>query len=259
MIMTPATTATAEKRLVIVRHGESLWNRENRFTGWTDVKLTERGRIEAIEAARLLKQHGYRFDFACTSLLVRAVHSLWLLLDELGQSWLPEEKSWRLNERHYGALEGLNKAVTAERYGHEQVMAWRRGYRAAPPPLLPDDPRHPGRDARYRRLAVASQPLSESLAATEQRVIDYWREVIVPRLRRGEHVLLVSHSNVIRALVKHLDGLEEDALTALYIPTCVPIVYEFDDKIAPRQRYFLGDEQDIANRIAAVIRTGSKK
>lgn len=201
MIMIPATTATAEKRLVIVRHGESLWNRENRFTGWTDVKLTERGRIEAIEAARLLKQHGYRFDFACTSLLVRAVHSLWLLLDELGQSWLPEEKSWRLNERHYGALEGLNKAVTAERYGHEQVMAW----------------------------------------------------------RRGEHVLLVSHPNVIRALVKHLDGLEEDALTALYIPTGVPIVYEFDNKIAPRQRYFLGDEQDIANRIAAVIRTGSKK
>lgn len=199
--MIPATTATAEKRLVIVRHGESLWNRENRFTGWTDVKLTERGRIEAIEAARLLKQHGYRFDFACTSLLVRAVHSLWLLLDELGQSWLPEEKSWRLNERHYGALEGLNKAVTAERYGHEQVMAW----------------------------------------------------------RRGEHVLLVSHPNVIRALVKHLDGLEEDALTALYIPTGVPIVYEFDNKIAPRQRYFLGDEQDIANRIAAVIRTGSKK
>ncbi|OIV47663.1 hypothetical protein BK025_02380 [Sodalis sp. TME1] len=199
--MTPATTATAEKRLVIVRHGESLWNRENRFTGWTDVKLTERGRIEAIEAARLLKQHGYRFDFACTSLLVRAVHSLWLLLDELGQSWLPEEKSWRLNERHYGALEGLNKAVTAERYGHEQVMAW----------------------------------------------------------RRGEHVLLVSHSNVIRALVKHLDGLEEDALTALYVPTGVPIVYEFDDEIAPRQRYFLGDEQDIANRIAEVIRSGSKK
>lgn len=258
MIRTPATTATAAKRLVIVRHGESLWNHENRFTGWTDVALTERGRTEATEAARLLKQHCYRFDFACTSVLLRAVHSLWLLLDELDQSWLAEDKSWRLNERHYGALEGLNKALTAERYGHDQVMAWRRGYRASPP-LPPDDPRHPGYDARYRTLSAATQPFSESLEATEQRVVGYWHEVIAPRLQRGEQVLLISHSNVIRALVKYLDGLEEDALTALYIPTGAPIVYEFDGDNQPRKRYFLGDEQDIANRIAAVIRTGSKK
>ncbi|RLR50336.1 phosphoglyceromutase, partial [Pseudomonas aeruginosa] len=231
---------------VLVRHGESVWNKENRFTGWTDVELSEKGRHEAQEAGKLLKAEGFTFDYAYTSVLKRAIHTLWNILDEVDQQWLPVEKNWKLNERHYGALQGLNKAETAEKYGDEQVKQWRRGFAVTPPELTKDDERFPGKDPRYASLTPAELPLTESLALTIERVTPYWEEVIKPRVASGEKVIVAAHGNSLRALVKYLDNMSEDEILELNIPTAVPLVYEFDENMKPIKRYYLGNADEIA-------------
>lgn len=246
-------------KLVLVRHGESEWNKENRFTGWTDVDLSEKGRNEARQAGHLLKQEGFAFDFAYTSVLKRAIHTLWHVLDGLDQQWLPVEKSWKLNERHYGALQGLDKAETAAKYGDEQVKLWRRGFAITPPALTVEDPRFPGHDARYGKLPPSELPLTESLASTIDRVIPYWTEVIKPRIASGERVMIAAHGNSLRALVKYLDNLSEEAILELNIPTGVPLVYEFDEKLNPIKHYYLGDAAEIAAKAAAVANQGKAK
>lgn len=213
----------AVTKLVLVRHGESQWNNENRFTGWYDVDLSEKGVGEAKAAGKLLKEEGYSFDFAYTSVLKRAIHTLWNVLDELDQAWLPVEKSWKLNERHYGALQGLNKAETAEKYGDEQVKQWRRGFAVTPPELTKDDERYPGHDPRYAKLTDKELPVTESLALTIDRVIPYWNETILPRMKSGERVIIAAHGNSLRALVKYLDNMGEDEILELNIPTGVPL------------------------------------
>lgn len=249
----------AVTKLVLVRHGESVWNKENRFTGWTDVELSEKGRNEAQEAGKLLKAEGFTFDYAYTSVLKRAIHTLWNILDEVDQQWLPVEKSWKLNERHYGALQGLNKAETAEKYGDEQVKQWRRGFAVTPPELTKDDDRFPGKDPRYASLTEAELPLTESLALTIDRVTPYWEEVIKPRVASGDKVIIAAHGNSLRALVKYLDNMSEEEILELNIPTAVPLVYEFDENMKPIKRYYLGNAEEIAAKAAAVANQGKAK
>ena len=228
-------------KVVLLRHGESTWNKENRFTGWTDVDLSERGREEAAEAGRLLKEGGYLFDQAYVSVLKRAIRTLWIALDQLDQMWIPVEKDWRLNERHYGALQGLNKAETAARHGEDQVHIWRRSYDIPPPPLAPDDERHPSRDPRYAGLAAGDLPLTESLKETVARFLPYWHGTIAPAITTGKRVLVAAHGNSLRALVKYLDNVSESQIVELNIPTGIPLVYELDADLKPIRHYYLGD------------------
>jgi 2,3-bisphosphoglycerate-dependent phosphoglycerate mutase len=243
-------------KLVLLRHGESDWNRENRFSGWTDVDLSQKGVEEARAAGRLLKSGGYAFDLAFTSVLKRAIRTLWLALDELDRMWLPEVKDWRLNERHYGALQGLNKSEMAAKFGEQQVLAWRRSYDTPPPPLEPDDPRSEARDPRYAGIAV---PRTECLKDTVARVIPYWEQAITPQVRAGKRVLVAAHGNSLRALVKHLDAVSDADIVDLNIPTGIPLVYELDDELKPRRHYYLGDAGEVAKRIAAVSAQGKVK
>ena len=226
--------------LILVRHGESVWNQENRFTGWTDVDLSDKGRNEAREAGRLLKDAGYSFDVAFTSVLKRAIRTLWIVLDEMDLMWIPVEKSWRLNERHYGALQGLNKAETAAKHGEAQVKIWRRSYDIPPPALTPGDPRA-RRDARYAALADVEYPLTESLKDTVARFLPYWHGTIAPAIARGGRVLIAAHGNSIRALVKYLDRVSDADIVDLNIPTGIPLVYELDGQLAPIRHFYLGD------------------
>jgi 2,3-bisphosphoglycerate-dependent phosphoglycerate mutase len=239
-------------KLVLLRHGESTWNQENRFTGWTDVDLSERGLGEAAEAGRLLREGGYRFDLAYTSVLKRAIRTLWIALDALDLMWIPVEKSWRLNERHYGALQGLNKAETAAKHGDAQTKIWRRSYDIPPPALTPDDPRHPSGDPRYASLSPADLPLTESLKDTVARFLPYWHETIAPTIRSGRRVLIAAHGNSLRALVKYLDNIPEGEIVELNIPTGIPLVYELDDDLKPLRHYYLGDPATAAAAAARV-------
>jgi 2,3-bisphosphoglycerate-dependent phosphoglycerate mutase len=239
-------------KLVLLRHGESTWNKENRFTGWTDVDLSERGRAEAKDAGRLLREGGYVFDQAYTSVLKRAIRTLWIALDELDQMWIPVEKSWRLNERHYGALQGLNKAETAAKHGEGQVKIWRRSYDIPPPPLDVNDPRHPSRDPRYAGLTAGDLPLTESLKSTVDRFMPYWNGTIAPTIRSGKRVVIAAHGNSLRALVKYLDEVDEQTIVELNIPTGIPLVYELDDRLKPVRHYYLGDPEAAAAAAARV-------
>jgi 2,3-bisphosphoglycerate-dependent phosphoglycerate mutase len=243
-------------KLVLLRHGESDWNRENRFTGWTDVDLSARGVEEARAGGRLLRDGGYRFDLCFTSLLKRAIRTLWIGLEELDQMWLPVEKSWRLNERHYGGLQGLNKAETAAKYGEQQVLVWRRSYDVPPPPLEPDDPRYEGRDPRYAGIDV---PRTECLKDTVARVIPYWTSAIAPAVRAGRRILIAAHGNSLRALIKHLDAVSDEAIVKENVPTGLPLVYEFDQELRPLKRYYLGDPAEVQKRIAAVSAQGKAR
>ena len=243
-------------RLVLLRHGESDWNRENRFTGWTDVDLSERGIAEARAAGKLLQSEGYAFDLAYTSVLRRAIRTLWIALDELGRMWLPVEKSWRLNERHYGALQGLNKAEMAAKFGEPQVLVWRRSYDIPPPALSRDDERYEGNDPRYAGVQV---PLTECLKDTVARVVPYWEKVIGPSVRAGKRVLIAAHGNSMRALVKYLDQIPDDKIVEKNIPTGIPLVYELDDALKPLRNYYLGDQDEVARRLASVAAQGKAK
>ena len=245
--------------LVLLRHGESTWNKENRFTGWTDVDLSDRGREEARAAGRLLKEGGYAFDLAYTSVLKRAIRTLWITLDELDQMWLPVIKSWRLNERHYGALQGLNKAETAEKHGEAQVKIWRRSYDIPPPPMTPDDPRSAARDPRYAGLPERDIPFTESLKETVDRFLPYWHEVIAPSIHSGQRVLIAAHGNSLRALVKYLDDISTDAIVELNIPTGIPLVYELDDQLKPLRHYYLGDAKAAEEAAARVAQQSARR
>ena len=240
-------------KLVLLRHGESGWNRENRFTGWTDVDLSAQGVEEARNAGRVLKAEGYAFDSAYTSVLKRAIRTLNLVLEELDQLWIPVTKDWRLNERHYGALQGLNKAETAAKFGEAQVLVWRRSYDTPPPALEPGDPRHEARDARYAGVSV---PRTECLKDTVARAIPFWQSAIAPAVRGGRRILVAAHGNSLRALVKHLDGVTDADIVALNVPTGVPLVYELDDNLRPIRHFYLGDAAEIAQRVAAVSAQG---
>ena len=244
-------------RLALLRHGQSTWNAENRFTGWTDVDLTERGIAEARRAGEQLLAEGFEFDVAYTSLLRRAIRTLWLTLDELDQMWIPVIRHWRLNERHYGSLQGLNKAETAERHGAEQVKIWRRSYTTPPPALEADDERHPGRDRRYADLAETEIPLSESLSDTVARFLPYWESTIAPDIRSGRRVLVVAHGNSLRALVKHLDGVSDEEIVGLNIPTGIPLIYELDEFLRPTGSRYLGDPEE-ARRAAEAVANQAK-
>ena len=243
--------------LVLLRHGESDWNRENRFTGWTDVDLSATGVGEAHEAARLLLAEGLTFDVAYTSLLRRAIRTLWIVLEDIDLMWLPVLGSWRLNERHYGALQGLDKAETAREYGDEQVRLWRRSYDVPPPRLEPSDDRFPGRDRRYADLADADLPRSESLKDTVARFLPYWHEEIAPAVRSGRRVLIAAHGNSLRALVKYLDDVSDEAIVGLNIPTGVPLIYELDDDLRPTSHRYLGDAAKVEAAMAAVAAQGT--
>jgi 2,3-bisphosphoglycerate-dependent phosphoglycerate mutase len=249
--------AGAIHRVVLLRHGESTWNRENLYTGWTDVDLTDTGVAEAHEAGRLLRDGGYQCDVAFTSVLKRAIRTLWIALDELDRMWIPVAKSWRLNERHYGALQGLNKAQTAEQYGDEQVRLWRRSYDVPPPPLDLDDPRFPGRDPRYADVAAADLPRCEALKNTVARFLPYWHEQIAPVIQSGKRVLIVAHGNSLRALVKYLDQMSDEAIVGLNIPTGVPLVYDLDADLRPVAHFYLGDPEKVAAAAAAVAAQGT--
>jgi 2,3-bisphosphoglycerate-dependent phosphoglycerate mutase len=233
------------KRLVLLRHGQSLWNFENKFTGWTDVDLSGQGIKEAHRAGKLLKYEGYSIDAAYTSLLKRAIRTLWIVLDELDFMWIPVHRSWRLNERQYGALEGLNKSDMVEKYGLEQVQIWRRSYDIPPPALAETDSRHPGYDQRYVSMKKEQLPCSESLKDTLNRVLPYWNETIVPKLMEGNNVLISAHGNSIRALVKHLDNMSDEDIVGLNIPTGIPLVYELDDDLRAKNYHYLGNDKDI--------------
>lgn len=228
-------------KMILLRHGESVWNKENLFTGWTDVDLSEKGKEEALEAGRRLKREGYVFDVAYTSLLKRAIRTLWIVLDEMDLTWIPVVRDWRLNERHYGALQGLNKAQTAVQYGDEQVKIWRRSYSTRPPPIDTNDSRYPGNDPRYRGLTKEQLPLTESLKDTVERFLPCWHELIAPDIRKGRRILISAHGNSIRALVKYLDNVSEKDIIELNIPTGVPLVYELDDDLRPIRHHYLGN------------------
>ncbi|MDN4017218.1 2,3-diphosphoglycerate-dependent phosphoglycerate mutase [Zwartia panacis] len=246
-------------KLVLMRHGESQWNLENRFTGWTDVDLTDLGREQARQAGQLLKEQGYEFDVAFTSVLKRAIRTLWIALDAMDAMYLPIHNNWRLNERHYGALQGLNKAETAAQYGDEQVLIWRRAYAIAPNPLEKDDPRHPKFDPRYARLSPEQLPATECLKDTVARVLPFWNETIAPSIRAGRRVLVAAHGNSLRALIKHLDNVSEEDIVHLNIPTGQPLVYELDQDLRPIRHYYLGDPAEIEAAMAAVAAQGKAK
>jgi len=246
-------------KLVFVRHGQSTWNLENRFTGWTDVGLTEQGVAEAHEAGRLLREGGYTFDVAYTSVLKRAIKTLWIVMEEMGLEWIPVHRAWQLNERHYGALQGLNKAEMAEKFGEEQVHIWRRSYDTPPPALEPTDERYPKFDPRYASLTDGQVPATESLKITLERVLPYWHSTLVPAVKSGQEVLVAAHGNSLRAIVKYLDNISEEEIPGLNIPTGVPLVYELDEDLKPIKHYYLGDVEEIAKKAAAVANQGKAK
>jgi len=246
-------------KLVLLRHGESIWNKENRFTGWTDVDLSEKGREEAKQAGELLKKEGYLFDVAYTSVLKRAIRTLWSVLDEMDLMWIPVHRDWRLNERHYGALQGLNKAETAQQHGEEQVKIWRRSYDIPPPVLEKSDSRYPGNDPRYKQLSEQELPLTESLKETVARVMPAWNETIAPAIKSGKKVIIAAHGNSLRALVKYLDDISESDILGLNIPTGMPLVYELDAELKPIKRYYLGDEESVKKAMEAVANQGKAK
>lgn len=243
-------------KLVLLRHGESVWNQENRFTGWTDVDLSEKGRAEAKAAGQLMKQAGFRFDLAFTSVLKRAIRTLWIAQDEMDLLWIPVQKSWRLNERHYGALQGLNKSETAAKYGDEQVHIWRRSYDVLPPLLEPSDERHPAHDPRYR--GEKNLPAGEALEQCVNRMLPYWNDTIAPAVKSGQSVIVAAHGNSLRALVKHLDGMTNDEIMGLNIPTGIPLVYELDASLKPLKHYYLGDEKAAQAAAEVVAKQGKK-
>ena len=247
------------KKLVLLRHGESTWNKENRFTGWVDVGLSDRGIDEAIQAGRILSREGYIFDIAYTSVLKRAIKTLWIVLEEMDLMWIPVHHSWRLNERHYGALQGLNKAETVERHGMEQVKLWRRSYDLPPPALTPEDPYYPGKDPRYANLRPEEIPFTECLKDVVARFLPYWHETIAPTVREGGRVLIAAHGNSLRALVKYLDKIPDDKIVELNIPTGVPLVYELEDDLTPMRNYYLGDQEAIQRAIQSVADQLKKK
>ena len=246
-------------KLVLLRHGESVWNRENIFTGWTDVDLSEKGISEARSAGALLKKEGYAFDMAFTSRLKRAIRTLWLVLDEMDLMWIPVQRTWRLNERHYGSLQGLNKAETAAKFGEDQVLIWRRSFDIPPPALTVDDPRYPGADPRYADIAAGEIPVTESLKDTIGRFLPYWHEQIAPVVQSGKKVLIAAHGNSLRALVKYLDEISDEKIVKLNIPTGVPLVYELDERLKPVKSYYLGDEAEIAQKMHKVADQGKAK
>lgn len=243
-------------KLVLLRHGESTWNKSNQFTGWTDVDLTDEGKRQAMEAGRQLKKDGFTFDVAYTSVLKRAIRTLWLALDEMDLMWIPVHRSWRLNERHYGALQGLNKAETAAKYGDEQVLIWRRSYDIPPPALEKDDDRHPGKDRRYAGLSEAELPLTECLKDTVDRFLPHWHDEIAPTIKAGKRVLIAAHGNSLRALVKYLDDISDEAILKLNIPTGMPLAYELDDNLKPIKNYYLGDPDAVAKAMQSVANQG---
>jgi len=246
-------------RLVLLRHGESTWNKENRFTGWHDVDLSEKGREEARDAGRLMAEQKFEFDVAYTSVLKRAIRTLWIALDEMDMMWIPVHRHWRLNERHYGDLQGLNKAETAARHGEAQVKIWRRSYDIPPPPLTEEDPRHPSHDRRYASLTPQQLPLSESLKDTVARFLPYWHESITPEIKAGKRVLIAAHGNSLRALVKYLDNVSEQDIVELNIPTGVPLVYQLNSELKPLQKFYLGDQDAAARKAAAVADQGKAR
>ena len=246
-------------RLVLLRHGESVWNRENRFTGWTDVDLSEKGRTEARDAGRLMAAEKLEFDVAYTSVLKRSIRTLWIALDEMDLMWIPVCRSWRLNERHYGALQGLNKAETAAQHGEAQVKIWRRSYESPPPPVTREDPRHPSRDRRYNDLKPDELPLAESLKDTVARFLPYWHETIAPDIRAGRKVLIAAHGNSLRALVKHLNNVSDQEIVDLNIPTGIPLVYVLNDDLEPLQKFYLGDPEAVKNATSAVADQGKAR
>jgi len=243
-------------KLVLLRHGESVWNKENRFTGWTDVDLSEKGAAEARQAGKVLKEQGYTFDLAYTSVLKRAIRTLWLVQDELDLMWIPVHISWRLNERHYGALQGLNKAEMATQYGEKQVLIWRRSYDIQPPALTRDDPRYSGNDPRYQSLAEADIPLTECLKDTVARFLPYWHDEMSPAVSSGKKVLIAAHGNSLRALVKYLDNVSETDIVGLNIPTGIPLVYELDEELKPIRHYYLGDPDAVKKAMDVVAKQG---
>jgi 2,3-bisphosphoglycerate-dependent phosphoglycerate mutase len=247
------------KKLVLLRHGESTWNKENRFTGWTDVDLSDKGRQEALDAGAVLREGGYVFDVAYTSVLKRAIRTLWTAMDVMDLMWIPVHRSWRLNERHYGALQGLNKAETAAKFGEDQVKIWRRSYDVPPPELTPDDPRFPGHDPRYKGLSQAELPLTECLKDTVARFLPLWHETIAPAIQSGQRVVIAAHGNSLRALVKYLDNVSEADIVELNIPTGMPLVYELDDDLKALNRYYLGDPEKVKAAMDAVAAQGKKK
>ena len=246
-------------KLVLVRHGQSTWNLENRFTGWTDVGLTEQGVTEAHEAGRLLREEGYTFDVAYTSVLKRAIKTLWIVLEETELEWIPVIRAWQLNERHYGALQGLNKAEMALKFGEDQVHVWRRSYDVPPPALEPTDERHPRFDPRYAGLTPEQVPATESLKLTLERVLPYWHSTLAPAIKSGQRVLVVAHGNSLRAMVKYLDNISDEEIPGLNIPTGVPLVYELDEDLKPIEHYYLGDPEAVAKAAAAVANQGKAK
>ena len=246
-------------KLVLLRHGESIWNKENRFTGWTDVDLSKKGVEEARKAGQVLKERGYTFDVAFTSVLKRAIRTLWLVLDEMDLMWIPVYRSWRLNERHYGALQGLNKAETAAKYSEEQVLIWRRSYDIRPPSLEKTDERYPGNDPIYLDLDKKNIPLTECLKDTVERFLPYWHEVLAPTIKSGKRVIISAHGNSLRALVKYLDHISDEDIVKLNIPTGIPLVYELDDELKPIKSYYLGDPEEVAKAMEAVARQGKAK
>jgi len=246
-------------KLVLLRHGESVWNKENLFTGWTDVNLSEKGVEEAHNAGKLMRESGFVFDLAYTSVLKRAIRTLWISLEEMDQMWIPVINTWRLNERHYGALQGLNKAQTAEKYGDAQVHIWRRSYDVPPPALEESDERFPGHDPRYKDLAKTDIPKTECLKDTVNRFLPYWHETVTPTLKSGKRVIIAAHGNSLRALVKYLDNIPDEEIVGLNIPTGVPLVYELDDNLKPIKHYYLGNQEEIEKAIASVANQAKKK
>jgi len=252
-------TGEGMTKLVLLRHGESDWNKQNRFTGWKDVDLSEKGVAEAQKAGQVLKEQGFTFDVAFTSLLKRAIRTLWLTLDDMDLMWIPVHRSWRLNERHYGALQGLNKAETAAKYGDDQVLVWRRSYDTPPPALEKSNPHYPGNDPRYGDLSEKELPLTECLKDTVARFLPYWHETIVPTIQSGKRVIIAAHGNSLRALVKYLDEVSEEEIVNLNIPTGMPLVYELDSALKPIKHYYLGDPEQVKKAMAAVAAQGKAK
>ncbi|MCH7770482.1 MAG: 2,3-diphosphoglycerate-dependent phosphoglycerate mutase [Bacteroidetes bacterium] len=246
-------------KVVLLRHGESTWNKENRFTGWTDVDLSEKGFVEAKKSGEVLNKEGYTFDIAFTSVLKRAIRTLWIVMDELDLMYIPVIRNWRLNERHYGALQGLNKSETAKKYGDEQIKIWRRSYDTQPPALEKTDERYPGNDPRYSNLTEEELPLTECLKDTVERFMPYWEKTIAPAIKSGKKVLIAAHGNSLRALVKYLDNVSEEEIVGLNIPTGIPLIYELDDDLKPIKHYYLGDPDEIAKAAAAVAAQGKAK